>query len=164
MLSKLLFILLFLNSIVSAVVMEEGNLFKEKQELLEIKDELNDFYELKELEYQKNKQILETIQKDIKSEEASIQKLRTENKQILDQINRTITTKAMTLYDKLKIGIVVNIFNEMIKDDQIDEVFDILIRLKDKRVMKIMKKFDSKTTTILMIKMRIYKEKKLTKK
>jgi hypothetical protein len=63
------------------------------------------------------------------------------------------------MYDKMKLGVVINIFNEMIANGEINEVFDIMIRMKDKRVMKIMKKFDSKTSTILMKKMRILKEK-----
>jgi hypothetical protein len=62
------------------------------------------------------------------------------------------------MYDKMKLGIVINIFNEMINNGEIDEVFDILTRMKNKRVMKILKKFDTKTSTLLMKKMRIYKD------
>jgi len=46
----------------------------------------------------------------------------------------------------------------MISNGEIDEVFDIMMRMKEKRVMKILKKFDTKTSTILMKKMRINKE------
>ncbi len=159
MLLRTFFILLAIVNFSNASLMQEGSLYKEKQELMEIKDELNEFYEIKELEYQKTKAELENIQKDIKKEELSIQKLRDENKQILEEIKRIITTKSMTLYDKMKLGVVVNIFNEMIKNNEINEVFDIMIRMKDKRVMKIMKKFDTQTSTILMKKMRILKDK-----
>ena len=77
--SALLFVLLtFLN----ASLMQEGSLYKEKQELMEIKDELNDFYEAKELEYQRTKAELESIQKEIKKEELSIKNLRDENQKI----------------------------------------------------------------------------------
>lgn len=148
---------LFQNS-TFAVVMPEGNLYREKQELMEVKDELNEFYELKELEYQKQKAELESIHKKIKEDEQNIIKLRDENQKILDEIDRKITSKAMTMYDKMKVKIVVNVFNQMISEGKIDEVFDILIRLKDKRVMKILKKLDTKTTTIIMEKMRILKE------
>jgi len=158
MLVRLVLSSLLLNSLLFSAIMEEGSLYKEKQELMTIKDELNDFYEMKELEYQKNKAELESIQKEIKAEEQNIKKLRDENKKILDEINRTITTKSMLMYDKMKLGVVVNIFNEMIKNDQIDEVFDIMIRMKNKRVMKILKKFDTKVSTIIMEKMRILKD------
>ncbi len=160
MLLRTFFLILTIINFSNAAIMQEGSLYKEKQELMEIKDELNEFYEIKELEYQKTKAELENIQKDIKKEELSIKKLRDENKHILEEIKRIITTKSMTLYDKMKLGIVVNIFNEMIKNNEINEVFDIMIRMKDKRVMKIMKKFDTQTSTILMKKMRILKDKK----
>ena len=158
MFTRIYFIALFTISSLSATIMQEGSLYKEKQELMEIKDELNEFYEIKELEYQKTKAELEDIQKDIKKEELNIQKLRDENQKILEEIKRIITTKSMTMYDKMKLGVVINVFNEMINNGEIDEVFDIMIRLKEKRVMKILKKFDTKTSTILMKKMRIFKE------
>ena len=60
----LLFTFLLLNY-ANAVSTKEGALYKEKQELIAVKDELNEFYEIKELEYQKNKSILEKLQKDI---------------------------------------------------------------------------------------------------
>jgi hypothetical protein len=135
-----------------------SDLYKEKQELIAVKDELNEFYEIKELEYQKNKSQLEKIEKDIKLSEETIKNEKKENQKILDEINRVITSKAMMMYDKMKLGVVINVFNEMINNGEIDEVFDIMIRLKQKRVMKILKKFETKTSTILMKKMRIYKE------
>ncbi|PIF04644.1 MAG: hypothetical protein CSA86_01300 [Arcobacter sp.] len=137
-----------------------GALYKEKQELLTLKDELNDFYEQKELEYQKNKADLELIEKNIIQVEKSIKATKEANQKILDEINRVITSKAMLMYDKMKLGVVVNIFNEMIENGEIDEVFDIMIRMKNKRVMKILKKFDTKTSTLLMKKMRIDREEK----
>jgi len=155
---KYLFIL-FLITNSFGVVMQEGSLFKEKQELMAVKDELNEFYELKELEYQKRKAELEKLHKQIKSNEENIVKIRDENQKILDEINRTIVTKAMNMYDKMKLGVVVNIFNEMIKDGKIDEVFDIMIRMKEKRVMKILKKLDTEVSTIIMKKMRDHKDK-----
>ena len=112
---KIFFIIVVLQNLLFAVVMEEGNLYREKQELMEVKDELNEFYELKELEYQKQKAELETIHKKIKADEENIIKVRDENQKILDEINRVITSKAMTMYDKMKLGVAVNIFNEMIK-------------------------------------------------
>lgn len=140
---------------------KEGALYKEKQELLAVKDELNEFYEIKELEYQKNKAELEQLQKSIKASEKAILKTKNDNQKILDEINRVITDKSMLMYDKMKLGVVINVFNEMIRNGEIDEVFDIMIRMKEKRVMKILKKFDTETSTILMKKMRINKDNKI---
>ena len=153
-----IFISLILNISFANTVKSSASIYKEKQELIAVKDELNEFYEIKELEYQQKKALLEKIQKDIKKDEQSIKLLRDENQKILDEINRVLTSKAMLLYDKMKLGVAVNIFKEMIENGEIDEVFDILTRLKEKRVMKILKKFDTKISTLLMKKMRIYKE------
>ena len=158
MFGKSLLLIVFISSFMYGAITKEGQLYKEKQELLAVKDELNEFYEIKELEYQRNKTELEKLQSIIKKEEATIVKTKEDNQKILDEINRVITSKAMTMYDKMKLGIVVNVFNEMIANGEIDEVFDILTRMKIKRVMKILKKFDTKTSTLLMKKMRISKE------
>jgi flagellar motility protein MotE (MotC chaperone) len=142
----------------NAVLMEEGNLYKQKQELIEIRDELNEFYELKELKYQKEKSELEATLAEIKKEELVIKKLHDETKVILGEMRRELVTKSMMMYDKMKLGVVVNIFNEMIKDNELDEVFDILLRLKDKRVIQILKKLETKISTIIMKKMRVHKD------
>ena len=155
----LIFLSVF-SSLLFAKIPQQSELYKQKQELLNIKDELNEFYEMKELEYQKNKKELEKIQKEIEQHEVDIRKIKEQNQKILDEINRTITSKAMLMYDKMKLGVVINVFNEMISKGKIDEVFDIMLRMKNKRVMKILKKLDTKTTTILMEKMRIIKNQK----
>ncbi len=156
-LKKILFLSLLAHQLF-AINVQQGDLYKEKQELIAIKDELNEFYEKKELEYQKNKLQLENIQKSIKAAEKSIQNLKDENQKTLDEINRVITSKAMKMYDKMKLGVVINIFNEMINNGKIDEVFDIMIRMNEKRVMSILKKLDTQTSTLIMKKMRIIKE------
>ena len=157
MLSKFLLTLL-LSNLAIALSINNSDLYKEKQELIEIKDELNEFYENKELDYLKQKKELEKLQKNIQEEEKTIAKEKEDKQKILDEINRVITSKAMNMYDKMKLGVVLNIFNEMLNDGKIDEVFDIMIRMPEKRTMKIMKKLDSKTSTILMDKMRINKK------
>ena len=157
---KFLLFALLISNLSYAAATKEGALYKEKQELIAVKDELNEFYEIKELEYQKNKSELEQLQLDIKNSEQRIKNTKEENQKILDEINRVITNKAMLMYDKMKLGVVVNVFNEMIESGEIDEVFDIMMRMKEKRVMKILKKLDTDTSTILMKKMRIDKENK----
>ena len=161
MTGKILLSIVLLLNLSYAASTKEGALYKEKQELLAVKDELNEFYEIKELEYQKNKAELEKLQTSIDASEKAILKTKDENQKILDEINRVITDKSMLMYDKMKLGVVINVFNEMIQNGEIDEVFDIMIRMKEKRVMKILKKFDTKTSTILMKKMRINKENKI---
>jgi hypothetical protein len=47
----------------------------------------------------------------------------------------------------------------MITDGKINEVFDIMIKLKQKRVLTLLKKFDTPTKTFIMEKMKEYKYK-----
>ena len=159
MFGKILLGLIFIANLLYGVTTKEGALYKEQQELMIIKDELNEFYEIKELEYQKNKAELLSLQKSIKKDEQSIIDTKKANQKVLDEINRVITSKAMLMYDKMKLKIVINVFNEMIENGELDEVFDIMLRMKEKRVMKILKKLDTKTSTLIMKKMRIIKEK-----
>jgi len=159
MFGKILLGLIFIVNLSYGVTTKEGALYKEQQELMIIKDELNEFYEIKELEYQKNKAELLSLQKSIKKDEQSIIDTKKANQEVLDEINRVITSKAMLMYDKMKLKIVINVFNEMIENGELDEVFDIMLRMKEKRVMKILKKLDTKTSTLIMKKMRIIKEK-----
>jgi len=157
LLKKILFSLLFINQLF-AINMQQGDLYKEKQELIAVKDELNDFYEKKELEYQKNKTQLEQIEQEIKTSQKDIQKIQDKNQKILKEIKRELINKAIRMYDKMKPKTVANIFNEMINNGKIDKVFDIIIRMKEKNVIKLMKNLDIKTSALLMEKMNIVKK------
>jgi hypothetical protein len=162
---KILVILsFFIITNISAKMMEEGTFVKEKQELIKLKNELDEFYKIKEKEYKINKNKLLALDKDIQEKLDQIEKTKKENQRILDEINLTISSKAMTMYGKMKIKIVKNILEEKIKAGQINEVFDIIIRLKNKRVMELLKKFDTKTSTKLMDMLNNYKENKLKEK
>ena len=97
-----IFIVIIINVSYASTIQSSGAIYKQTQELISVKDELNEFYEIKELEYQKNKAQLEKIQNDIQKSEESIKNLRDENQKILDEINRVITSKAMLMYDKMK--------------------------------------------------------------
>jgi flagellar motility protein MotE (MotC chaperone) len=149
-LQKILLVGLLIVLPLYGAVMQEGEFVKQKRELSKLKKELDDFYKLKEKEYQQNKQELQTIDMDIKKQFEEIQQLRDENKKILDEIEMKITSKAMTLYGKMKVKVVYKILQEKIDNGNINDVFDIIIRLKDKRVMKLMKMFDTKTSNELM--------------
>ena len=59
----------------------------------------------------------------------------------------------------MKIKVVKKILQKKIDDGEINDVFDIMIRLKDKRVMKLLKMFDVDTSTQLMDMISKYKNK-----
>ncbi|MDX9743375.1 MAG: hypothetical protein RBT59_06115, partial [Arcobacteraceae bacterium] len=62
-------------------------------------------------------------------------------------------------YAKMKEKLVYQILQEKINNGNINEVFDIIVRLKEKKVMILMKMFDTKTATELMDRMKNYKDK-----
>jgi len=143
----------------SAQIVQDGKFVKEKQELIKLKNELDEFYKIKEDEYKKNKSKLLTLDKDIQDKLDLIEKTKKDNEKILDEISLKIANKAILMYGKMKIKIVKNIMEEKIAAGQINEVFDIITRLKTKRVMELLKKFDTKTSTKLMDMLKNNKEK-----
>ena len=158
MIKKSILILILIFTYSNARLMEEANFVKETQELTKLKNELDEFYKIKEEEYKKNKSELLKIDKDIQIRLDAITKTKLENKKILDEITLKITSKAMTMYSKMKLKIVKNILEEKINAGQINEVFDIITRLKTKRVMNLLKKFDTQTSTKLMDMLKNYKK------
>jgi len=153
---KITFILFIFYSFLYPVVMEQGEFYKEKQELVLLKQELNDFYDKKEALYQQQKKDVEDILSKIEKRKKEIEDIRDENQKIKDEITRTVVDRTITTYDKMKVKVALDIFNTMIADGKINEVFDIMIRLKQKRILVLLKKFNVETKTILMDKMKKY--------
>ena len=153
---RVLFI--FLTSIIflNAAIMQQGEFYKEKEELKQLKKELNNFYDKKELKYQKQKKELDSMLAKVQSEKLNIEKIKKENQKIKSEITREITSRSITMYDKMKVKVALNIFKKMVSDGKINEVFDIMLRLKQKRVLELLKKFDIPTKTIIMTKMEKY--------
>ncbi len=142
-----------------AVVMKEGEFTKEKGELSKLKKDLDLFYKDKDNEYKKQKAELENINKDIQAKLDKMEAIKVENQKILDEIDGKISNKSMDLYAKMKEKLVYQILQEKINNGNINEVFDIIVRLKEKKVMILMKMFDVKTSTELMDRMKNYKSK-----
>lgn len=143
--------------------MKEGEFYKEKQELIVLKQELNDFYNKKEAIYLSHKKDLENILAQIELTKQDITTIKKDNQKIKDEITGVISDKTITMYNKLKVKVVLDIFNQMVSDGNIDEVFNIIIKLKQKRVLELLKKFDIPTKTMIMSKMRSYQFKQKAK-
>jgi flagellar motility protein MotE (MotC chaperone) len=116
-----------------------SELIKQKIEIKELKKELNTFYNEKETEYQKRKKELEKILKQIEKEKSEIKALHDKNIAILQDIKQTVVGKTTKIYNAMKPKIAASIFNEMINEGKIDEVFDIILKLKEKNVTLLMK-------------------------
>ena len=135
---KIIFISLFL---ITSLIAEEtsSSLTRQKIEVLELKKELNNFYKEKETEYQQRKKELEGILTQIEKERSQIQKLRDENLQILQDIKLEVESKTSKIYNAMKPKNAADIFNQMIGEGKIEDVFDIMIKLKENNVTQIMK-------------------------
>lgn len=150
MIRKSIFFVLILQITLLGAVLQEGEFVKEQMELEKLKKELSLFYKQKDDEYKKQLKDLQSINNDIKKQLQIIEKTKKENQKILDEIELKVQSKAMTLYGKMKLKLVYKILQKKIDNGNINDVFDIIIRLKEKRVMKLMKLFDTDTSTELM--------------
>lgn len=120
-------------------VNDSSSLTKQKLEIKELKKELNLFYNQKEKEYQERKKELETILAKIESEKKAIQDLYNKNEQTLRDINQTVESKTTKIFNKMKPKIAAQIFDEMIAEGKLEDVFDIIIRLKEKNITLLFK-------------------------
>ena len=116
-----------------------SSLTKQRIEVMDLKKELNIFYKEKETEYQQRKKELEGILAQIEKERNDIQKLHDKNLEILQDIKLEVENKTSKIYNSMKPKNAADIFNQMIGEGKIEDVFDIMIKLKENNVTQIMK-------------------------
>lgn len=116
-----------------------SSLTKQRIEVMDLKKELNVFYKEKETEYQQRKKELEGILAQIEKERNDIQKLHDKNLEILQDIKLEVENKTSKIYNSMKPKNAADIFNQMIGEGKIEDVFDIIIKLKENNVTQIMK-------------------------
>ena len=97
------------------------------------------FYKEKETEYQQRKKELEGILSQIEKERNAVQKLHDKNLEILQDIKLEVENKTSKIYNSMKPKNAADIFNQMIGEGKIEDVFDIMIKLKENNVTQIMK-------------------------
>jgi len=157
---KVVLILILNFLILHAVVYKEGDIIRQKQELKKLKKELDEFYQLKEREYKQQKQQIQKLLNEIKKEKEEILKIKKENEKLLKEIQGTITSKTIQIYNKTKPKITAKIFAQMIKDGKIDEVFDIIIKMKTNQITKLLKFLTPKDSSLLTDMLQQYKQHK----
>ena len=139
MLNKLFIFLIFTTLLNAAEDVTSSNLTKQKIEIKELKKELNNFYNQKESEYKLRKKELEEILQKVEKEKKEIKALHDENVARLQDIKQIVQSKTAKIYNSMKPKIIAGIFNEMINNGKIEDVFDIILRLKEKNVTLLMK-------------------------
>lgn len=130
----LFFLALYLNAEETS-----SSLTRQKIEVMELKKELNNFYNEKEKEYQDRKKELENILAQIEKEKNQIKKLHDDNLQILQDIKAEVESKTSKIYNAMKPKNAADIFNQMIDEGKIEDVFDIILRLRESNVTQILK-------------------------
>jgi len=132
--TKIVLSFLLLGSFVYAATGESNSLVKQRKEILDIKKELNEFYSKKEKEYQKQKLDIKKLLAQVENEKREIEELYEQNKNILNDIEGAIGTKTSKIYNSMKPKRAAEIFDRMIEDGKIEDVFDIILKLKEKKV------------------------------
>ena len=139
MLNKLIITFSLLFVINTQAVETSSALIKQKIEIKELKKELSSFYNSKEDEYKLRKKELEDIFKKVESEKQEIKDLHDKNLAILKDIKQLVAGKTTKIYNSMKPKIASAIFNEMINEGKTEDVFDIILKLKEKNVTLLMK-------------------------
>ena len=129
-------------------------------EVLELKNELNNFYNEKEKEYQRQKKELEDILTKTEQEKAEIKRLYEKNDEILKEIRSEVVKKSIRVFELMKAKVAAEIFDQMILEGKIDDVFDIIVRLKDSNVSNIMKTMSVENSSRLVQKLERYNKDK----
>ena len=129
-------------------------------EVLELKNELNNFYNEKEKEYQRQKKELEDILTKIEQEKAEIKRLYEKNDEILKEIRSEVVKKSIRVFELMKAKVAAEIFDQMILEGKIEDVFDIIVRLKEANVSNIMKTMSLENSSRLIQKLERYNKDK----
>jgi len=136
---KILFGVLITTIFLNAQNVDSSSFVKERKEVMDLKKELNQFYNKKEAEYKKRQLELKTLLAQIEREKRDIEDLYKRNKDILSDIEGAVATKTSKIFNSMKPKNAADIFNKMIEDGKIEDVFDILLKLKEKKVTLLMK-------------------------
>ena len=159
MINKILIVIVFSLSL-NAAVETSSSLTKQKMEVLELKNELNNFYNEKEKEYQRQKKELEEILTKTEQEKAEIKRLYEKNDEILKEIRSEVVKKSIRVFELMKAKVAAEIFDQMILEGKIDDVFDIIVRLKEANVSNIMKTMSLENSSRLIQKLERYNKDK----
>ena len=159
MINKVLIVIVFSLSL-NAAVETSSSLTKQKMEVLELKNESNNFYNEKEKEYQRQKKELEDILTKIEQEKAEIKRLYEKNDEILKEIRSEVVKKSIRVFELMKAKVAAEIFDQMILEGKIDDVFDIIVRLKEANVSNIMKTMSLENSSRLIQKLERYNKDK----
>ncbi|PLY06545.1 MAG: hypothetical protein C0625_08985 [Arcobacter sp.] len=132
-------------------------LMKQKLEVIELKKDFNNFYNKKIKEYEDRKKELDTILTKVEKEKKEIENLRDENLRILKDIKGEVDSKTAKIYNKMKAKIAASIFNQMISEGKVEDVFAIILTIKENKVTELMKYLSPENASMLTLMLKNYK-------
>lgn len=135
--------------LLNAATGESNSLVKQRKEVMDLKKELNEFYLKKEKEYQKQKLDIKKLLAQVENEKREIEDLYNKNKNILNDIEGAIGSKTSKIYNSMKPKRAAQIFDKMIEDGKIEDVFDIILKLKEKKVTLLLNSISVENAAIL---------------
>jgi len=153
-------VLLIFSITLSANVETSSSLVRQKMEILELKNELSNFYEEKQKEYQANKKNLEDMLAKIEQEKAELKSIHQKNEETLKDIRAEIKQKSIKVFEQMKAKVAAEIFDQMILEGKLEDVFDIIIRLKEANISNIMKFLSLENASVLTQKLERYNKNK----
>lgn len=139
-----------------AAPQEEMSYIKQKNEIVTLKKELTEFYNKKEQEYTQQKKELESLLKTIEKEKKEIERLHASNKELLQDISGEVQSKTAEIYDKMKPKYAAAIFNQMMNEGKIDDVFDIILKLKERNVTTLFRFLEVEYAALLTQRLKDY--------
>ncbi len=154
---RYILILIFSINLFSVENVTLSELEREKIEVKRLKKELSIFYNKKEEEYKNRKKELERILQNIQKEKQAIKDLHDKNLALLKDIKETAVSKTAKIYNKMKPKIAASIFDEMISEGKIDDVFDIVLRLKETKITSLLRYLDISNAAKLTRMLKNYK-------
>lgn len=161
MLSKIFFISCFCTTLLFCAQESTSDLIKQKIEIRELKKELNDFYNKKETEYKQRKKELQDILTKIEKDKEEIKNTRDSNLKILQDIKGEVSSKTSKIYNNMKPKVSAQIFDKMIEEGNIQDVFDIILKLKEKKVTLILKFLNVNNASQLTLMLKEYAKKNI---
>ena len=153
---KIFLVFSFFGIFLLAAEETSSSLTKQRIEVMELKKELNNFYNEKETEYKQRKKELENILAQIEKEKRDIQRIHDKNLENLKDIKQEVESKTAKIYNAMKPKDAADIFNQMIGEGKIEDVFDIIMKLKENNVTQILKSLSVTNASIITEKLEKY--------
>ncbi len=146
---KIILSLFLTTLLLNAATGESNSLVKQRKAVMDLKKELNEFYLKKEKVYQKQKLDIKKLLAQVENEKREIEELYNKNKNILNDIEGAIGSKTSKIYNSMKPKRAAQIFDKMIEDGKIEDVFDIILKLKEKKVTLLLNSLSVENAAIL---------------